>query len=384
LPATNVDLGKHDENAVAAIAVSGVDAMDQPLVFGSTIPLQYGSLEGATIPIFVQRTGELARLPHALSDSRQAPVLSQFQGRYLFVGAGSDASIAKTTQLYDFLTFAPLPAPPSLPRVPQSIAFVGTVALLVDDQGGTYFDFSTNASVAAPVPPGPFSFAAVAGGATVIADDGSEYVVGATRSTGPATAAVLVVDPTNTRNAQYVTGNLTWASLSVPRLGAAAAWVVGRGLVVTGGDATAAGVEIIVPPPSSANSALPYPPDASVGTGATALPGGQKVLLAGGVTASGQDVGVRAIDLSCATYCTTMWPPLPIAIGAAQAFALDATTAIVVGSEGSGPTHVFRLTSSSVRELPTRIPHRNARASLTPLGTLAIVGGAGEIESFTP
>jgi hypothetical protein len=79
-----------------------------------------------------------------------------------------------------------------------------------------------------------------------------------------------------------------------------------------------------------------------------------------------------------------MWPPLPIAIGAAQAFALDATTAIVVGSEGSGPTHVFRLTSSSVRELPTRIPHRNARASLTPLGTLAIVGGAGEIESFTP
>ena len=138
LPATNVDLGKRDENAVAAITVSAVDALGDPVVFGSSLPLQYGSLEGATIPIFVQRTGELARMPGPLSDPRQAPVLSQVQGRYLFVGAGNDTAIAETTQLYDFLTFAPLPAPPTLPRVPQSIAFVGTVALLIDASGGTY------------------------------------------------------------------------------------------------------------------------------------------------------------------------------------------------------------------------------------------------------
>jgi len=384
LPATNVDLGKHDENAVAAITVSAVDALGDSVVFGSSLPLQYGSLEGATIPIFVQRTGELARMPGPLSDSRQAPVLSQVQGRYLFLGAGNDAAIAKTTQLYDFLSFAPLPAPPTLPRVPQSIAFVGTVALLIDASGGTYFDFSTNASAAAPVPTGSFSFADVAGGATVIANDGSEYIVGATRATGAATAAILVVDPANTKNSQYVTGNLTWASLSAPRLGAAATWVTGRGLVVTGGDATATGVEILSPLPSSTGASLPYPPDSSVGAGTTALAGGQKVLVAGGVTPSGQDAGVRAIDLSCATDCTTVWPALPVAIGATQAFALNATTAIVVGSEVSGPTHVFRLTSSSVRELPTRVLHKNARASLTPLGTLTVVGGASEIESFTP
>jgi hypothetical protein len=55
-----------------------------------------------------------------------------------------------------------------------------------------------------------------------------------------------------------------------------------------------------------------------------------------------------------------------------------------VGNEPSGATHVFRLTPTSVTEVPTRTPHINARAAWSPVGSIVLVGGANVIESFTP
>jgi hypothetical protein len=398
LPATAIDLGVQNENDVDAIEITGTDATGVERVFGRSLPVQYGQLVGATLPIFVQRVGELAALPgDPLSDSRQSPTVSMFEGQYLFVGGGSDPSLATTSQIYDFAQFAPLPQPPTLPSAPLSIAFVGTVGLFIDGSGSArYFDFSSGGSSDPLTPLAGGSFADVAGGATVIADDGTEFIVGATRTT-TATSAVLEINPNDTSNSAYPYGNLKWLSLTENRLGAAATWVTGFGLVVTGGSMSASGVEVLALPQTTSataaavatlGKALPYPPDPSVGAGATTLTV-NTVLLAGGISPALVDGGVRQIDLGCPSSCVpTQWEAsLPVAIVSAQAFTLPSggPPAFVVGNAPfSGTTHAYLLTTAAATEVKTKITHTNATAALSPLGSIVLVGGANDIESFVP
>ena len=422
-PSDTIDLGSQDQNAVASLLVSAMDGTSGPeLVYGASIPLQYGALDGETLPIFVQRVGQNARLPNPPTDTRQAPTLAVLSDRFLIIGGGSEASTSLTTQVYDFGQFSLLNPPPVLPLVPASMPIVGTVALLLatgPDAGGdgSYYDFSQDMaqSVTAPVDSTGFTFADVAGGQTIYdATDGTGYVfvVGATRTTGPppGTAAVLMINPNDTSNASYPTGALTWLSLSAPRLGASAAWVGGEGLVVAGGSATANGVEVLAISASAdpaLGTPLDFPPDPSSGSGMTAL-GQQFVLLAGGLTPSGADAGVREINLACVQATSspcgpTPWGPnggaLPAladgtnAITSAFAFTFDAADAFVVGSEPSssptpGLTHTFTLSSTAgAVEVPTKVPHTNAAAIVSPMQSSVLVFGGsagGEIESFTP
>jgi hypothetical protein len=373
LPASSIDLGSVAMRSVGTLQIAGTGSDGSRLVYGQSLPLVYGALDQVTLPIFVQRTGELARLPKPLSDTRSAPTLALFGGRYLFVGAGGDPSLADKMQLYDFAQLAPLASSPVLPRVPKSIAFVGTVAWLIDDLGATAFDFSTSGG-SDVTPPAGGSFADVAGGGTVVATDGSQYVVGATRAAGAPTSTVLALDPK---------GQPSWRFLAAPRLGAAADWVDGRGLVVAGGSASAAGVEVLGVG-STTGSMLAYPVDDSTGTGASTLDA-QHVLLGGGVTASGRDAGVRVIDLGCAMQCVpAVWTTLATALVSAQAFASDPTHALVVGDDMAGVTHVARLTTTTATEIPTKVPHAGARALISPVGSVVLFGGSSEIESFVP
>jgi hypothetical protein len=383
LPTDSVDLGTQDQTAVATLEVFGLDDSGNQLVFGASVPIEYGALDGVTLPVFVQRSGELARMPSPPADTRQSPTLTVISGRFLFIGGGTDPNTSSSTDLYDFAQFAPLGSPPTLPRVPLSMPLVGTVGLLIDGQGATYYDFSASAGKDAPAPSG-FTFADVAGGTTVYSSDGTAYVVGATRTTGAPTAAVLKIDPSDTSNANYPTGNLSWLTLTAPRLGAGATWVDGRGLVVGGGSATAAGAEV-VGAGQTTGSALAYPPDASAGAGMTALDP-QHVLLAGGMTPAAADAGVRAIDLGCAASCTTTpWAALPTPVTSVAAFSINGARAFVVGNEpASGKTHAFLVTSAAATEVPTKVPHTNAGAVLSPVGSVVLFGGANEIESFTP
>ncbi len=400
LPTTSLDLGDENEGTAAELTVAGFDSAGTQVLQGTSLLLDFSSLAGATVPIFVQRTGQFARLPGPLADSRPTPTLAIVQGQYLFVGGGTDPSVAFTTELYDFMQLAAVGSPPTLPRAPESIAFGGTVGWLMDAQGGTYFDLSDSSSGDIQLPAGGGSFADIAGGATVFDDNGAQYVVGATRTTG-SSSWILKIDPNDTSNASYPYGNATWLELGSPRTGAAAAWVIGQGLVVAGGSATAPGAEIFFEGSSSTEShALPFAPDGSVGSGAAALDG-QRVLLAGGIV-SGMDAGVRIIDLGCtppaaapADGCVpTVWPGLPTLLASAQVFASGGGNAMVVGSEpplagdggstaDAGVTHVYGLTSAGPSEIATKVRHTNARAIASPLGTLVLFGGAGEIESFT-
>jgi hypothetical protein len=389
LPTSTIDLGQLSESdPVVSLNITGFDSSKTARVFGATLPLQYAALAGQTIPIFVQRKGELALLPGPLSDSRQAPVLSVIQGEFLLVAGGSEPSLASTTQLFDFGGFSAYAAPPKLPAVPESMALSGTVTWLIGATGATYFDFGSSAYLAVSAPAGG-SFADVAGGATVIDSNGAQYVVGGTRTTGAPSAMVLKIDPSNASDASYPYGKPSWIKLSTPRLGAAAAWVVTRGLVVAGGNTSDGGPGVeIVSTDFASSSALPFPADESFGAAAAALDA-RHVLLAGGISPSFQDPGVRAIDLDCApsvlATCVTSWGSLPFVLASAQTFAWAATDGLVVGNEfASGDTHVFRLSPKSATEVPTRVPHKNARAVWSPVGSIVLFGGANALESFVP
>jgi hypothetical protein len=424
-PTATLDLGSQDQNATASLLVTATDASGSELVYGASVLLQYGALGGQTLPIFVQRVGQNARLPNPPTDTRQAPTLAVLSDRFLLIGGGlpgSDASpdagtavdTTVTSQVYDFAQFNLLDPPPTFPIAPASMPIVGTVALLLDTAGdGSAYDFSVDTAtpVIAPLSANnpPFTFADVAGGQTIYdGTDGNGYVfvVGATRTTGTPTAAVLMINPSAAANTAYPGGALTWLSLTTPRLGASAAWVSAKGLVVAGGNQAVAagaaagnGAEILdVSSGETLGTALPFPADASFGSAMTALDSQQFVLMAGGVMPSGADAGVREIDLACepttaAPCAATSWGTLPVPILSAAAFTFDPAHAFVVGNEPtsssptSGLTHTFTLTSGGASEVPTKVPHTNAAAILSPMGSSVLLfGGAsgGEIESFTP
>ena len=382
LPASAIDLGWMNVDAVATLRVLGLDSTGSALVGGQSLAIRFGIADGQTLPIFVQRVGELARLPQAPSETRIGPTLATaVGGRYVFIAGGTDSAASLSPQLYDLLELTTVASPPTLPRAPKSVAVVGAVAWLIDEMGATQYDLSNGAS-AVVVGPSGGSYADIAGGATVVTKGGSQYVVGATRTTGAPTNKILALD---------ASGNPSWLTLTTPRLGAAAAWSDTTGLVVAGGSAAGAGVEIveIVRTAATTGSALAYPSDPSVGAGAASLDGDRFVLLAGGILPDGSDAGVRVVDLACASQCAlASWTALPTVITSAQAFSIDEASGVVVGSEpSSATTHLFRVTSGNATEIPTRVPHQGARALASPIGprgSVLLAGGAPELESFEP
>jgi hypothetical protein len=457
--ASTISLTSQSESTTATLEAWGFDAEDAGVVFGATVPLLFGDIVGNNdLPIFVARIGQFARAPGPPpGDSRQAPLLSLVQGQYLFVAGGTaedggtvsetDAGPAftptSTTELYDFGQFQTLASPPTLPSLdggalfaPQSVAVTGTVAWLVGAQGGLYLDLSSNTPEQITEPTGG-SFTNVAGGITLTDAQGTQYIVGATRTTGAPTAALLEINPNDVSNMTYPDGNVAWLTLTEPRLGAAATWVNNIGkIVITGGSASGSGVEVIDPVAGTTTGAatgtpLPYPADPSSGSGAAAFPNSNYVLLAGGLLPNGQDAGVRVIDAACTTACApTWWTSLPTALATAQVFVLSdtssETSALVIGNEpGTGLTHAFLVTgpasttpSTSDADasealvveteagvvvtaagpgsavellLPTNQDTdaaagalHYARAIQSPVGTIVVFGGYPVLDSFQP
>jgi hypothetical protein len=385
--ASTIDLGSVDPSTDGIIQVSGFDAANEKVLGGQSVVIAFGGLDGATLPLFVQRTGEMARLPNPPTDARPSPVTGVIAGRYVVVTGGADPTLAATTMIYDLANLAPVSPAVTLPLTPTSMAFVAEsssgdpLGWFIDNSDVEQFDFETGVSDAVTLPTG-FSVTDISGGATVSAPDGSQYIVGATRAmaSGGPTKAVLALDPA---------GNPSWLTLAAARVGAAATWVPSVGLVVTGGNAGASGAEVITVSSASTGSLYAFPADPSMGSGAAALDG-SNVLIAGGLL-GGSSAGVRVIDLSCTAQCTpTRWQPLGATLEQAQVFAVDANSAVVVGSEpptsaAPGLTHVYRVTSSATTEVPTKVAHTNAAALASPIGVVGsvlVVGGAPAIESL--
>ena len=356
LPTESFSLGALPRSDVGAIAVTALDAAGKPILRGETLYVQWGALESAGLEVFVQRVGELARVPRGPA-SIEAIHATVAVGRYLLATNGTAAV------LYDLLNLRALDAPPTFPRPARSLVTFDTTVLLVDEQGATAFDLQTRREGEVAAPAGA-SFAEIAGGSTVRASEGTQLVVGATRLAGGPTPRLLHL---------AADGKLTAASLANAREGACATWVEGRGLVVYGGSPVAPGGEVIAPG-ATQGAALPFPPDPIRGCGAATLDGSH-VLIAGEQT--------RVLDLACASECEPIAWPGALGLVRAEAFPLAPDAALVVGDDATGASKVFRVSAGGHVEIPLKTPRRGAR--LVPLpqhGLVMIAGGAPGLEQY--
>lgn len=371
LPSTGIDLGERAKNDIAAVRVKGLLPDGTEVVRGGSLFFQWGALEVSRLDVFVQRRHELARLPGE-GVVFEAPVTAVVAGRYVL--EAKDTSFG----LFDLLRNDGLPIANVLPRPARSIATYGTSALVVDEAGATYLDLNDGRTADVLAPAGG-TYGEIAGGLTVTADDGTQFVVGATRIGGGPSARVLRL---------ATDGNLTFLSLAAPREGACAAWVTGRGLVVWGGSADAPGGELLATS-AAVGAPLAYPPDPVRGCGAVALDGGRLVVAGGARPAAAPFVAT--VDLACPAACAAApWP------GVADLPRADVTlvaddAVLVVGDGADGNAKAYRASAAELRELPLRVPRRGVRmitspsiaaAPTTRVRPAVVVGGAAVLEQY--
>ena len=233
LPTNEIDLGDLPRTNVASVQVTGKDDVGTRLVYGATVGIQFAVLEGAVLPVFVQRAGEWARYPAALPDGRSVPLLVA-TARSVIVAGGNEPGSSMQVSGYDVAAFSALTTN-TVTRAARSMAIANAAAILVDDAGATGLDLSAGTTFDVAAPSGG-SYVEVAGGPTIYGDDGEAYIVGAGRTAGAPTARVLELDSA---------GKVTFVTMGAARLGAAVAWAKGRGLLVMGGNDTAPGVELL-------------------------------------------------------------------------------------------------------------------------------------------
>lgn len=380
VPPPALDVGPTDRVDTVFYEARGIAADGRVVVAGRTPPLAPLDLSGASVPLWVGRSGAFGRAPGLLDHPHASPEVGTALSRYLVVAGGT--TDADVPDLYDTRTWQTLTGQPPLPAAPRTMVALAGVLLLIDAKGAAlWYDLSSEQVVAA-TPPSGLTFAEIAGGAVVQAPDGTTYVVGAGRATSPPSSAVLRVAPD---------GAVDALTLGTPRLGAAAGWVPGLGLLVAGGSASGSGAEVAQ---GSTFAPLAYGPDATRGAALVDLGDGH-ALLVGGIDADGQPAKGRSLDLACASACA--FAPAAyadVALATSHGFADTSGVALVVGDALDGATHAWRidaLAQTSV-ELALRVPRAHASALRTPSGYLAVVGGerlsgagpAGEIELLVP
>lgn len=378
-PGGSFDLGELGAGTLASFEARGQDAAGNTVVVGRSLSgITLGS--SPTIDLFVQRVGSWARPPGELSRTHLGGVAGVMGERYLYLSGGDSAlgaagaeATPEAAEFYDLLTLAPVRSEP-FPRAARSLASFVDAALLIGDDGASWVDFAAQTDAVVSPPAGMASFAAVAGGAAVLAPSGNVYVVGATRA-GEPSADVLEVSEA---------GQMALHKLTAPRSGASAAWVTGVGLVVAGGSADAPGMEALIEGAADF-AARPFAPIPTAGaalvvTGRSAS-GQVEVALLGGLEGS-EAAPPLLLDAACSMDCaaTALTLPLPSLTGA-SAYATAAGRVILVGAEAS--TGMFTavsvdLDAGAVDALPLREPRRGAVALPSPDGALFVMGGAHE------
>jgi hypothetical protein len=364
-PGGTFDFGEVANDVQLTFEVAGTDAKGATVVRGRSLGAIPLDAVTGTLSIFAQRVNAWARPPGHLAVTHVGGVASTGAERYLVLGGGT----ADTLDVYDLFTLGGVSVS-DVPRLPETMVPRGSAMLMVDHNGAASINLGTGVTSTVALPSGLASYALVAGGQPVDASDGRTFVVGGTRPSG-ATKSVLVA---------AADGTLSSLELVSERAGAAAVWIEGVGLVVAGGSATGAGIEVLGPKATSF-AAVGFPPDPIVGAGAV-LDGPSGVVLVGGTREDGTPAPVRRLDPTCVNACvaTTVLlsdpsPPLT----SAHAYTLGGGRVFVVGEEISATpqTRTFLLQLGvSATELPLREPRRGAAVIPAPNGTLALLGGS--------
>jgi hypothetical protein len=368
-PLTTLTLGTTGpENAAVSFEATAVDAQGDTVLHGVSPSLTVQGFAGSAFYVFLGRSG-FSRPFGATQYEHHHPLLTVWPQAFLLISGGDTAGSDPTLlDVYDVSVGTLVADAPSLPQAGTSSATAGDSVLLLGDAGGVWFDLIAS-TYSAAVPPAGLTFAELIGGQTLIAADGTQYMVGATRSAGTPSDKVLQVDPD---------GTLTALALSEPRFGAAAALVEGS-LVVIGGSAAGAGGEVLAPG-AAAFTPLSLPADATQGAGLAELTPTSAVLAGGSDPTTNAAEGTRTIDLSCTDSClATEVSALDLMLPAARAFPLAANRVLVVGEAGDGETHAFSLDVSGASPVSAEQAFRERRsgaaAAQVANGQVAVVGG---------
>ena len=205
-------------------------------MWGATLPLSFGALAGGTLQVFVQRTGDGPDARRA-TDAREAPLLGVASGQYLMVAGGSEPAQRSTTGRGRFrFGYQSLASPPTFPRAAVSFAVASAYALAIDEQGELREPCRQHVRRSR----GAAGELVCGRGRRGHGRKSRRHGVRrrrATRTTSPS-SRVLTID---------ANGSLAFYSLTTARMGAGAAYVAGRGLVVFGGDANAPALEVLAP-----------------------------------------------------------------------------------------------------------------------------------------
>lgn len=392
---TDINLGDPSQEEVVSIQLTGTSATG-PVVFGATPFAELGALSGTSIPLFVQRKGELARMPGAFPDARATPLLAT-TNRAIYVVGGTISGSQTTPPIgaYDLLLLDQIPDTWAPPQSATSFALVelteedadGDLALgvFIDAQSASVIGLATQilecsddptVSPTACTKTGTVTWSTVAGGATVMGPDGTAYVVGASKTDTPS-GSIVMLPPTI-----FSTGSLATATFS-PRQGAAVAWAPSGGVFIYGGSSNpeTSGVEIISATLTPIFNG--YQPDGAMGLAAVAFDANDMLI-------AGDAAQPRIINLLCDANCMPApWgSALPYALSSPSLFAIGTATFVIVGDDSTGMTHMFELTASATTEIPLKIQRQGARATQTLTGAIVIVGGGcatcATPESFVP
>ncbi|MCC6216642.1 MAG: hypothetical protein IT376_17405 [Polyangiaceae bacterium] len=365
--------------------VAGLGEAGDELVCARSVEVDPVGLAALELPLFVARSGALARPPGSLSAALARASVAVGGGRVILAAGGTPEG-RLIVDGYDLATWSPVASTldlecPAMPCEVTSLLVVdGALALVLGDNWAVSLDLAEGAGADLPPPAGLASWADLAAGRSIPTSDGGGYVVGGTRVGAP-TAAVLRAD---------ADGQLRVLSLAAPRAGAAAAWVAGRGLVVAGGSATGPGVELLSDG-AGAFVSLPFPPDATVGAALVPADTATAVRL-GGSGAAGEPAPSATLALGCSgDACVPLpaWPDVPLT--RAEAYPLPGGDALATGADATGAWAAWHVGPSAATPVALREARTGAASLAIPTGHVAILGGrradgtaATTLELYTP
>ena len=344
------------------------DAEQNPVMHGVGSTFTLRGFDAASLYVFLGRSG-FARPFGALFSEHRHPLLTVWPNGYLFVnGSDTTGTDGAAFDVYNIARGSLLDDGPGFPLAAKSSASSHSQLLLVGDNATLWYDPVLATSTVAAAPPG-LVFSEVIGGKTLLAADGTQYLVGAARSSGDPSDKVLRVDRD---------GTLHTLRLGTPRLGAAVAFVAGNLLIVGGAD-TGAGAEVLAAGATDFAS-LDLPADATQGAALAELTPSVALLIFGTDSAGAKLSTLRTLDLECTNDCTTTeLGSLESSLDRVQAFTLVNQRVLVVGDAEDGETHALSLDLSSDTPIATEQSFRERRAGasavLLPNGQVAVVAG---------
>ena len=369
-PVDGFSLGLGD---LARFHLRAADSQGNTLVSGDSIFIDPRGVAERVVPLVVGSAGKLGRVDQP-AESFSAPI--EFSGsiasRYLFSVSGRegrlyDLGLWRASQAFD------VPCPSETDCTIETVLVQqGWTAVFIGPSGASYLDFSTGATGFLEDLDGG-GYADVSGGQVLSGPDDEIYVVGATRTSAPSDR-VLRIAADNT---------LSVIRLASARQGAAAAYLAGRGLLVVGGSADAAGAEQLKPG-ADAFDTLDLPSDATSGAGLFESSAG--IIRVGGALADAP-AEMQRIDLGCAAPCPKQRAgPAVDSSAPVQLQTIEGGEVLLLGTGSDGNGALYRIDADSLPvslEPVSTTPRSPGLLSLLPTGQVALTGGSSGSSAST-